>query len=116
MHDDNLPDNTCQQELHATIIQRISLNTRAFVVDYCARHAHPVNASLHIVGVPMVALGIAKLCLGRSAIGCSLFVAGYICQYIGHRAQGNEVGEVMLLKKIWRTVSCKGGNQGGGQG
>jgi hypothetical protein len=29
-----------------------------------------------------------------------LFVTGYLLQYLGHRAQGNEVGEVTLIKKI----------------
>ena len=31
---------------------------RRFVVDYAARHAHPVNALLHVVGVPLTVVGL----------------------------------------------------------
>ncbi len=112
MKDNQFPQSPCLQELQTTLLRRVCLNTKAFVVDYCARHAHPVNASLHIVGVPMVAVGLIKLIAGRSALGCSLFIGGYVLQYFGHRAQGNEVGEVMLLKKIWRRLLKKTGGDG----
>lgn len=88
-----------------TIISRVALNTRAFVVDYIQRHRHPVNASLHIVGVPMAFYGLFKFAGGKTGIGLALLIGGYIFQWLGHRAQGNEVGEVTLIKSIWRKVS-----------
>jgi hypothetical protein len=79
-----------------------------FVVDYIGRHAHPVNAVLHIIGVPMVFYSIFLLCTGNLQTGAVLFVLGYLFQYLGHRAQGNEVGEVILIKNIYRKLSQKG--------
>jgi hypothetical protein len=91
-----------------SIIGRVALNTRAFLVDYCQRHQHPVNAGLHIIGVPMAFYGFFKFATGRAGIGLALVVGGYLFQYLGHRAQGNEVGEVTLIKSIWRKLSRKG--------
>lgn len=75
-----------------------------FIVDYCGRHANPINACLHIIGVPAVFFGLYLLFNHQAGSGFSLFVLGYFLQYLGHRAQGNEVGEVTLIKKIWYTL------------
>lgn len=77
---------------------------RAFVIDYISRHKHPVNAILHIFGVPMVFYGIYVLCIGQTTLGVALFFFGYLFQYLGHKAQGNEVGEVTLIKNIWKKL------------
>jgi hypothetical protein len=78
-----------------------------FIVDYCGRHKHPVNAILHIFGVPMVFYGIYQWFVGGIALGWALFIGGYILQWLGHNAQGNEVGEVILVKKIVSRLSGK---------
>jgi uncharacterized membrane protein YGL010W len=75
-----------------------------FVVDYCMRHANPVNAVLHIIGVPTVFVGVYLLFCHQPVLGWSLFVLGYLLQYLGHKAQGNEVGEVTLIKKVWHVL------------
>jgi hypothetical protein len=75
-----------------------------FVIDYIDRHKHPVNAVLHIVGVPMAFFGLFQLIADDRMQGLGLLVGGYFLQYLGHRAQGNEVGEVTLLKAIWRKL------------
>ena len=74
----------------------------AFLIDYCQRHAHPLNAFLHIFGVPMAFYGLFRLVTGSIALGLGLLFVGYLLQYLGHKAQGNEVGEVTLIKAIWR--------------
>jgi uncharacterized membrane protein YGL010W len=84
-------------------------SVKAFVIDYCQRHANPVNAFLHIFGVPAVFIGLYDLFARQVSLGCALIVVGYILQYLGHRAQGNEVGEVTLIKKIWRRFNPQGG-------
>jgi len=81
---------------------------KAFVIDYCQRHAHPANAILHLVGVPVAFFGLYLLFVGSFATGVSLLLVGYFLQYLGHRAQGNEVGEVTLIKHLWRRLSKKG--------
>jgi hypothetical protein len=80
----------------------------AFIIDYIGRHKHPVNAVLHIFGVPMAFYGLYRLFTGAPAEGIILLVLGYLFQYLGHKAQGNEVGEVTLIKKIWRKVQGPG--------
>ncbi|HEY9717468.1 MAG TPA: Mpo1-like protein [Trichormus sp.] len=80
---------------------------RAFIIDYCQRHAHPVNAILHIFGVPAVFYGLFLLFAAQPALGLGLIVLGYIFQYLGHKAQGNEVGEVTLIKHVWRRLHAK---------
>lgn len=91
-----------------SIAKRLVPQTRAFLTDYCQRHRHPLNAGLHLIGVPMVALGIFKFIAGKSAAGALFFVFGYLLQYLGHQAQGNEVGEVTLAKKIWKRLRKNG--------
>jgi len=79
-----------------------------FGIDYIGRHRHPVNAVLHIFGVPMAFYGIFKLCSGETTSGIVLIFIGYLLQYLGHKAQGNEVGEVTLIKNIYRRLQKKG--------
>ncbi len=72
----------------------------AFLIDYGQRHKHPLNAVLHLVGVPAVFYGLYLLCTKSYLAGSALITGGYYLQYLGHKAQGNEVGEVTLIKKI----------------
>ena len=75
-----------------------------FVVRYCQQHAHPVNAALHVTGVPMVGIGLFRLVTHRSG-GWPLVFLGYVFQWVGHSIQGTEVGEVTLAKKLWGRLA-----------
>jgi len=88
--------------------EKVYSGTRAFMIDYIQRHTHPVNAILHVFGVPMAFTGLFFLLSGRFASGAALFSGGYFLQYLGHRAQGNEVGEVTLIKAIYRRLTAAG--------
>lgn len=79
----------------------------AFVIDYIQRHKHPVNAILHIFGVPMAFYGLYILITGDVSLGIGLVIGGYLLQWLGHSAQGNEVGEVTLIKNIVKRLSGK---------
>ena len=92
------------------LITRSASGIWAFLVDYCQRHAHPINAFLHIFGVPMAFYGFFKLLTGKPLVGLELVVAGYVLQWLGHKAQGNEVGEVTLIKNIWRRIGARAVN------
>ncbi len=92
------------------------MNVSEFVVDYCQRHAHPVNAVLHVVGVPATFAGVYFICVRHLSLGLTLLVAGYLLQYVGHEAQGNEVGEITLIKKIWRRLSNRSVNTNSSEG
>ncbi len=88
--------------------QRLTRSAAAFVQDYAERHRNPVNAALHIVGVPAVFYGLVYVATGRSGklrtAGLALIVFGYFLQYLGHKKQGNEVGEVSLIKFLIAKV------------
>ena len=79
-----------------------------FLIDYFDRHKHPVNAVLHIFGVPMVFYSVFVMFTGNLQLGAILFFVGYLFQYLGHKAQGNEVGEIILIKNIYRKLTQKG--------
>ncbi len=100
-----------------TGVRRIGKAASRFAVDYMHRHRHPVNAALHIVGVPTAFYGfwlIGSSLVAKSAkhdsesghsnlaLGLVFVFFGYLFQYLGHRSQGNEVGEVTLIKSISR--------------
>jgi len=106
-----------------TGIRRVGKAVSRFTVDYLRRHRHPVNAALHIVGVPAAFYGfwliLKSFSLSQSGsrsedspVSSNLFLGfvcvffGYLLQYLGHRSQGNEVGEVILIKKVSRRLGA----------
>jgi len=88
-------------------VNKIFFKIKDFVVDYCQRHSHPLNAFWHILGVPTAFFGFYKLVTGSFITGALLLFIGYLFQYLGHKAQGNEVGEVTLIKKCYALISQK---------
>jgi len=77
-----------------------------WIENWRRRHRHPVSLLLHIVGIPLT-----LVCIPLIAYQCfegqwglwwrplSLAIAGYFLQWLGHRIEGNELGEVVLVKK-----------------
>jgi hypothetical protein len=65
------------------------------------RHQLPFNFWLHMAGIPMAFSGIAMWCSCEWLWGTAAFVVGYLLQYIGHRAEGNDVGEWAALKRLF---------------
>jgi hypothetical protein len=80
---------------------------RMFFADYFSRHTDNWNRALHVIGVPLAPfLFLFLLVTGRFVLAAAAFVVGYLLQWIGHRIEGNEVGEVILLKLIVRRVAA----------
>ncbi|MFQ5491457.1 MAG: Mpo1-like protein [Phycisphaerae bacterium] len=80
---------------------------RAWLHNWRQRHQHRVNLALHAVGIPMLAagliLGLVQLIQGRWDLWwrpVSLIAASYLIQWTGHRIEGNDVGEVIPIKKL----------------
>lgn len=76
------------------------------LVRYLQRHQHPASRVLHIVGVPLtvtaLVLGGVQLAQWRWDLWwrpAAIFVFGYLLQWIGHRIEGNDMGEVVWIKK-----------------
>jgi hypothetical protein len=68
--------------------------------NWLERHQHPVSFWLHMVGIPLALLAIPALffvpwywCLGA-------FLLGYLLQFVGHKIEGNDVGELIPLKRL----------------
>jgi uncharacterized membrane protein YGL010W len=71
------------------------------------RHQLPFNFAVHLVGIPLALLGLVLLLLlpwyGDLALwywGAGAFALGYLLQYVGHRAEGNDVGEWAAVKRL----------------
>ena len=72
------------------------------------RHQHPLSLWLHGLGIPLtiaaLVLGVVQLANWRWDLWWRptvLLAAGYLLQWVGHRIEGNTMGELILLKK-WR--------------
>jgi hypothetical protein len=65
------------------------------------RHQLPFNFWIHMLGIPL-ALVVAPLSLlvldWYWAVG--LFVLGYLLQWVGHLAEGNDLGEWAAVKRL----------------
>lgn len=71
-----------------------------FVSNYIQRHQNRANRILHLVGVPLTfVVSIGMLIEGHPWWGLACFVGGYALQFIGHAIEGNDAGEVVLIKK-----------------
>lgn len=72
------------------------------------RHQHPVNLVLHVVGIPLT---IAAVVLAGWQLAewrwdlwyrpVVVLAAGYGLQWLGHRIEGNDMGEVIVVRR-WR--------------
>ncbi len=91
---------------------------RSWLKNWFERHQHPVSRGLHYVGIPLalaaVVLAGVQLAQWRWDLWWRptvLLVVGYALQFAGHAIEGNDVGEVILVKKLlgrpYRAVSAR---------
>lgn len=78
----------------------------AWLANWLERHQHPISFALHMVGIPLtiaaLILGLVQLVQWRWDLWwrpATLFVLGYLLQWIGHLIEGNDMGELILIKK-----------------
>ena len=69
------------------------------IARWFERHRNPVSLGLHGLGIPMTVAGIVLACLQQWVWAVGLFVGGYALQFIGHGIEGNDAGELILVKK-----------------
>ncbi len=74
--------------------------------NWFERHQHPVSLALHLIGIPLTvaAVGLAVLQLWQWRWDLwwrpvAVLAVGYVLQWIGHRIEGNDMGELILVKK-----------------
>jgi hypothetical protein len=66
---------------------------------WLARHRHPLNLAIHLIGIPMAVTGVVLLFF-HPWWGLGYVIGGYFLQYIGHQVEGNDVGEWAGIKKL----------------
>jgi len=65
------------------------------------RHQLPFNLAIHMVGIPLAFAGVVLLFYRDWWYwGVAAIFVGYLLQYIGHRAEGNDVGEWVAIKRL----------------
>jgi uncharacterized membrane protein YGL010W len=73
---------------------------KRFLSNYMARHRCRWNQVLHLLGVPMTFVASAVLlALGMGWWALGAFVGGYALQFLGHAVEGNDAGELVLVKR-----------------
>ncbi|MCP4593586.1 MAG: DUF962 domain-containing protein [bacterium] len=79
----------------------------SWIANWNERHRHPVSRGLHFVGIPMLPLAgvlvVVQLVEARWDLWWRpvvLVLFSYLLQWTGHRIEGNELGEVVLLKRL----------------
>ena len=91
------------------------------IKNWLERHVDPVSRMLHYFGIPLTILAIPALVIAVRTgeqrwyvAALVLLVGGYCLQFIGHAIEGNDAGEVILVKKLlgkpYRAVAEKKGN------
>lgn len=73
-----------------------------FLRNYLTRHRDPINILLHVVGLPLTFIAPVVWLAngGDSVVAWSLFLTGYALQFTGHAWEGNDPGEVILVRKM----------------
>jgi uncharacterized membrane protein YGL010W len=76
------------------------------------RHQLPFNFFIHLIGIPLAVAGVVILVGLWPAQawdvawpawywGVGALALGYLLQWIGHRAEGNDVGECAAIKRLF---------------
>jgi len=61
---------------------------------------HAIGIPLTIVAVPAVILAVVSGRVWLYGLAGAFVVAGYAMQFVGHWIEGNDAGEVILIKKL----------------
>lgn len=76
-------------------------------INWRERHRHPVSLLFHAIAIPMLVLAGVWVVLQLYAGAWHLWwrpvvlvVLSYVLQWIGHVVEGNDMGEVILIKKL----------------
>ena len=75
--------------------------------NWLRRHQHPASRVLHVIAIPLLpvagVLVVVQLVDGAWGLWwrpAALVVISYLLQWIGHRLEGNDLGEAVLVKKL----------------
>jgi uncharacterized membrane protein YGL010W len=88
----------------------MAFELKAYLEKYRQDHQHPVNRALHTVGIPMIVASLPLMPF-NPLLGASMFVFGWVLQFIGHAFEGKApsffsdprfllIGPLWFVKKI----------------
>lgn len=79
---------------------------------WMVRHQHPFNFWIHMIGIPLTLLPIPLplldfFSLRQWLLMFGLIAFGFLIQFVGHLVEGNDMGELILVKRWlgWDYVS-----------
>ncbi|MGE5193228.1 MAG: DUF962 domain-containing protein [Deltaproteobacteria bacterium] len=71
------------------------------LTNYLARHRHPANLWLHVIGLPVTfVVPVVLLAARHGWWAVASFLVGYALQFLGHAIEGNDAGETVVVKKL----------------
>ena len=73
---------------------------RRILKNWRQRHRDPFNFWIHTIGIPLAVSGLVLPFFVEWYWGLVAFVGGYVLQYLGHRVEGNDVGEWAGIKRM----------------
>jgi hypothetical protein len=73
---------------------------RRILRNWLERHQHPFNFWIHMAGIPIAVAGVVLFFFVPWYWAASALVFGYLLQYLGHRVEGNDVGEWAAIKRM----------------
>jgi uncharacterized membrane protein YGL010W len=75
------------------------------LTNYKSKHQHPLNRLTHSIGIPMIVIAVPLFFFNwRWAL--SIFVVGWILQFLGHAIEGNQPAFLkspiyLLIGPLW---------------
>lgn len=81
------------------IARRVWKLARSAAANWRERHRHPVSYALHLVGIPLALAGLWLLLVLPWQWGVGLIAGGYFLQWVGHRVEGNDLGELIPVRR-----------------
>ena len=89
------------------MIPTVNSKRPLWLKDWLQRHQNPVSRGLHCLGIPLtiaaVVLAGVQLHYWRWDLWwrpAVLLIVGYLLQLIGHLLEGNDIGEIIIVKKL----------------
>ncbi len=74
---------------------------RKAVDNWMERHRLPFNFWIHMLGIPLAVASLPLFVLAEEWYwGAAALVLGYLLQWVGHLAEGNDLGEWAGIKSL----------------
>jgi len=68
--------------------------------NWLERHRSPFSFWIHMVGIPVALGGLLAFAFAPWQWALTALAFGYLLQYVGHRVEGNDMGEWVAVKRL----------------